>query len=104
MACHLYVTPGRNDGWGSQHIRRALLFVHAVQLGCIYHHLPITTMNAASSAHGIAHTEAENFFGLGTACGAHEPLPHPSSTRRLPCDDVFKGLLGRIDPSVKQVR
>ena len=79
--CSLLHVESRHDGWGAQHIRRALLFVHARQLGCGYQHAPLTPFNARSSVHGVLRDRAEAFFGMaalgcnGSASrsGRHEP-------------------------------
>ena len=83
--CHLQPA-GLADGWGSQHMRRALLFVNAVQLGCAYHHVPIFAMNSNSRAHGVGHREAEAFFGLSNVCGT---LRAQAPSKSAPCTPVF---------------
>ena len=59
---------GLNDGWGAQAFRRAMLFLAATQGGCTYLHNPVAPMNAPSRRHGVSHTAAEAFFGLGHGC------------------------------------
>ena len=61
---------GLNDGWGAQAFRRAMLFLAATQGGCTYLHHPVAPMNAPSRRHGVSHTAAEAFFGLGHGCAA----------------------------------
>ena len=39
-----------------------------VQAGCTYLHNPLSEMNARSKRHGVSHTAAEAFFGLGSGC------------------------------------
>ena len=64
--CRLRHVESRNDGWGAQHIRRALLFVHAMQLGCEYEHTPLAAFNENSRLHRVSRASAEHFFGMHT--------------------------------------